>query len=363
MISAKHLPQEGYGHIIPAPHGHTLADTKQRRDVTILQAPHQQGITSCQHPASIRRVDELKKDLLDLMARHQGSTKHPDVHKAIQRLSECNPFDSSSCSKLHSFTGNFQVASCPDFSGRIRHVEGKEDCIQYTLGRMTFNQFRPQNLVCTLTSVDSPVSVLTEHSDDDIEDLDLGGGMDGTCQLYSYPLVQNIIIHTPAGIDLAGKVVHEAICQEHGKVSNRFSVSFTGTTLAPAQEVLEDPEKFKAWMDTFHQHNADKLADQPLQPPQTGITSLKSCYHPNILDSFQYGIGRISRTTTNILPPSVSPSLSCRGKFHVNLKAKGRGGPKGYIDVVYLDDEIRITKGNRGTFTVVYRINRMPSNY
>ena len=358
MISAKLLPQDGYGCISLHEDGVTDTAMQLREVTTVLQTSHQQGQTMCQKSASLRRLTELKRELAELMTLHRGSTKHPDVAKAVEKLAECNPYKHSGCAESRSFVGNFLLASCPDFPGRLPPIEGREDCIQYTLGRMSFNQFQPRNLVCTLTSVESPVTLITETSDSDLDELDTIHDVGGASRSYSYPLVQNIIAHTPEGVDLPGKIVHEAICrQEESKVSNRFSVLFTGTTLEPAHEVQANPDRFKAWMEVFHQHNADKLT------VQGGMISLKS-YYPTILDTFQHhGIDQMSRTATNILPPFVSPSVSCRGKFHVDYKARNRGGPKGYIDVLYLDDEMRITRGNRGTITVVYRSNRIPPTY
>mmetsp|Transcript_25723 Transcript_25723/g.39478 ORF Transcript_25723/g.39478 Transcript_25723/m.39478 type:complete len:302 (-) Transcript_25723:169-1074(-) len=256
---------------------------------------------------------ELKASLKTLLARHNGSTKHPDVIKVIDQLKELNPAKDN-CASLPNFLGEFTALTSPNFPGRIKQEDGPSDLVQYTLGRLSFNIFQPHKLVCTLRSVRNPVSPTKIPGKEDR-------------RTFTYPLILDITIHTPDG-DLPATLVNEAVCYENTEVNNRLMVSFTGGTLMPADELKTDAEKLKLWAKTFE--GAYTKADE------------ERSYMGKI---FQF----ILKLLLGLTVPTDDSLLE--HSFHFDIKRS----PTGYLDVLYLDDDLRITKGNRGTIVVVER--------
>jgi hypothetical protein len=179
---------------------------------------------------------ELKARLKSLLAQHNGCTKHPEVVRVIEELSALNPTDNAAKSAL--FLGLFNALTSPNFPGRISPNKGQEYLVQYTLGRLSFNIFQPQNLVCTLRNVRNPVNlsppVEGNHSK----------------KVWSYPLILDITIHSPLG-DLPAILQNEATCYEHAEQKGRLMVSFSGGTLMPGEELARDPSKLMMWAQTF----------------------------------------------------------------------------------------------------------------
>jgi hypothetical protein len=256
-------------------------------------------------------AEALKSKLKSLLAKYDGSTKHPDVVEVINELSEWNP-SKQNCAQLPFFMGEFHALTSPNFPGRVQPQKGQEDIVQYTLGRLSFNIFQPHKLVCTLRSVRNPVTPKQFEGKEDQMTL-------------SYPLILDITIHAPGG-DLDAILTNEAYCYENPEVNNRLMVSFSGGTLMPADHVKSDISKLKLWAETFD--GAYQKADE------------KRSYIGRI---FQYLIKRLLGLTL--------PTDDLKHSFHFDMKRS----PVGYLDVLYLDEDLRITKGNRGTLVVVER--------
>jgi hypothetical protein len=271
-----------------------------------------EGMHSYQSQTIQTERRELKGRLKSLLAQHNGCTKHPDVVQTIEELSALNPTDDTFNSAL--FLGEFHALTSPNFPGRINPSKGQEDVVQYMLGRLSFNIFQPHKLVCTLRSVRNPVSLVPPVE---------GDGK----KVWSYPLILDITIHSPLG-DLPAILENEATCSEHAEQKGRLMVSFSGGTLMPAKEVARDPSKLKMWAQTFE--GAYKKADEE---------------RSNIGRMFQY----ILKLLLGLTLPTDDSLL--KNHFHFDLKRS----PVGYLDVLYLDGDLRITKGNRGTLVVVER--------
>jgi hypothetical protein len=296
-----------------------LASVKQNNSVTeseglLLKPSDIEVMHSYQSQTVPTERRDLKARLKSLLTQHNGCTKHTDVVQAIEELSALNPTDDAAKSAL--FVGVFHALTSPNFPGRIGPNKGQEDLVQYTLGRLSFNIFQPQKLVCTLRNVRNPVSL-----NPPVE----GEGR----KVWSYPLILDITIHSPLG-ELPAILQNEATCYEHAEQKGRIMVSFSGGTLMPAEEVARNPSKLMTWAQVFE--GAYKKADE------------ERSYIGQI---FQYMIKLLLGLT---LPTDDS---LLKDSFHFDLKRS----PVGFLDVLYLDDDLRITKGNRGTLVVVERAN------
>ena len=259
------------------------------------------------------QAGKLKSQLKSLLVKYEGSTKHPDVLKVIDQLAEINP-SKENCMKLPSFEGEFCALTSPNFPGRIKNENGPSDLVQYTLGRLSFNIFQPNKLVCTLRTVRNRV------------DPTCIPGKEGL-KTFTYDLICDITIHTPDG-DLPATLVNKAVCYEDTKVNNRCMVSFSGGSLAPAEEVKADPEKLKLWSKTFE-----------------GAYSKAEGERSYAGKVFQF----LLKLLLGLTLPSDDSVLEHTSHFEM------KRAPHGYLDMLYQDDDVRITKGNRGTIVVVER--------
>jgi hypothetical protein len=292
----------------------------QQLQVQQLQVK-QPGILQ-EEDASIAR-SHLKAELKALLSANNGCTKDREVVDIIAKLSECNPCPNG-FSQLDCFPGDYSTLSAPNFPGRIKTTKNNEENIkQYTLGRLSFNIFQPNELICTMKSIQNPVH--PQH--DALEDKDNGTAV------FSYHLIVDLTIHTPDG-DLEATLINRGFCRESEDRDNRMKVTFTGGTLIPGCEsTTNDKSMLALWEKTFA--NAYERANKE--------RSFFGRMYQYCLILF-LGL---------ILPKDSKHLGSSRfeNAFHFDMKRP----PKGFFDVLYLDDDMRITKGNRGTVTVLER--------
>lgn len=252
-------------------------------------------------------IKETKQRLRDALARHYGSTKDPEVIAIIDELAALNPTPKPARSPL--MLGDWRNLSAPHFPDRIAPEEGEEGVFKYTLGRISFNLFEPKNLVCTLESIGNPIERLPGEE---------GKGREG--EKMSYPAVCELIIHTPGG-DL------KAILRNEGAVvpttDDRASVVFSSGGLVPAPDVVADREKMALWRKTFENAYARAAEERSY-------------------------LARAGRAIFFGLMGLVAPTDKA-DSFRFEMKR----APRGWLDVLYLDEEMRITKGNRGSYVVV----------
>lgn len=267
-------------------------------------------------PRNESRRDQLKSQLRSLLAKHDGCTRHPDVISTVNELADLYPAVDN-CSQSPLFCGTFFALTSPNFPGRLKPVAGEEDLVKYTLGRLSFNIFQPQKLVCTLRSVRNPV-------------INQAGEKDGQ-KTFSYSFILDVTIHTPGG-DILAIIVNEGYSHCNKDINNRMMVTFTGGTLLPSHEVKSDINKLRLWSKTFE--GAYKKAEK------------KRSYVGRF---FQY----VLKTLLGLTLPTDDSSTNL--SFHFDMKRS----PVGHFDVLYLDEGMRITRGNRGTIVVVERCNKL----
>jgi PAP_fibrillin len=288
-------------------------------DVEQVPVAGQHAQVKANEPRSI-----LKAKLKSLLAKYNGCTKNKAVVDVVDQLAEMNP-TTKNCAQSNLFQGEFYTLTAPTFPGRLKPLtKDQEDIVQYTLGRISFNIFQPNKLVCTLRSVRNPVRPRTVQT------------KDGQTT-FSYHLMLDITIHTPDGGDLPATMINEAYCYEHPDVNNRLMVTFTGGTLMPADEIVHDPTKLKLWETTFQ--GAYQKADE------------ERSY-------FGWFFHYFLKLLLGLTLPSDHRSQQdiLKNSFHFDMKRS----PTGHMDVLYLDEDLRITKGNRGTIVIAERAVTLP---
>ena len=263
----------------------------------------------------------LKNELKGLLYERNGCADDERVTDIITKLSELRP-----CPKDYAnpdyFSGDFASLSIPNFPGRIKATkEDNEVVAQWTLGRLSFNIFQPNELVCSVRSIKNLVHPKSEEDD-------------GT-PIFTYYISMDITIHTPDG-DLPATLITRAFCQENKGKDNRMSVTFTGGSLIPGNERIPfNTDMLDLWKKTFE--NAYEKARN------------ERSFLGSVLDS---SIGLFMGLTR---PTDSAETAKSRDEHSFTFDMSR--SPKGFLDVVYFDDSMRITKGNRGTITVVERLS------
>jgi hypothetical protein len=108
----------------------------------------------------------LKAKLKSLLEKYNGCTKHSEVVDVVNELTKLNPI-TKTCAQHALFAGEYYTLTAPTFPGRIKPTNtDQEDIVQYTLGRISFNIFQPNKLICTLRSVRNPVQPRKELTKD-----------------------------------------------------------------------------------------------------------------------------------------------------------------------------------------------------
>lgn len=263
-------------------------------------------------------VAAAKENLKALLKKHDRSAKHPEVVQAIEELAALNP--TGDAARAPYLEGRFVALTRPEFPGRIKQPEGR-DVDQYTLGRLSFNIFQPNNLVCTI------VETRNELIEAPLEE----EGHSSDVRRFAYPLITAIIIHTDKG-DFPATICMDAVGTTEKQPKNRLGVTFAGGTLTPAEEVRSDPDQLELWKEVFA--DAYKKAEEQ----RSYLSSV-----------FQYIFKWVFQLTT---PKDEDAEKSETHSVSFQMKRC----PHGYFDILYVDEDMRITKGNRGTVVIVERM-------
>jgi hypothetical protein len=279
--------------------------------------------------------NNLKIKLRSVLCKYNGCTKHKEVSKVVNELAKLNPYPKD-CARLDLFHGEYYTLTTPSFPGRIKPIncdKNLKEIVQYTLGRLSFNIFQPNDLVCTVRSIRNPVRPLSNTTSIMTKSKDNNDGTDAKASAFSYNVIVDITIHTPDG-DLEATLINRGNCRESDDVNNRMMCTFTGGTLVPSLVVNNDTKMLKLWGKTFAK--AYEKADK------------ERSYFGWL---YQYFLKLFLGLNLPIDVEDSDVDTMCENAFHFDIKRP----PKGYFDVMYLDHDFRITKGNRGTICVLER--------
>ena len=249
---------------------------------------------------TVAQREQAKADLKTALADRNGDTKQVAVVNAIAKLASLNPTPDPAQDRAL-LEGNWLLISAPNFPGRL---EDEENRYVYTLGRLAFNKFEPVNLRVALERVSQPILATGKKNE------------------YSYDIIVEFKIIDEDFPELKGVVKNLGVCSPVER--DALQVKFTGGELAPL--VDRDSEQIKQWLDIF---GSDRKTSQVAL-----LDRLKFWLVQTML-----GIGQVS---------AIDPET---GKKSFAIKKS----PKGLLKLLYLDEELRITKGNRGTVLVCQR--------
>ena len=263
--------------------------------------------------------EALKENLKSSLKKYNGDTSHVSVSRLIKELVELNPnLGEAIVSPL--FNGKYTLLTPTIFPGKIKQNNGDESIAQYTLGRLSFNIFQPQEMVCTLKQVRNTVFPIDENDR-------LNTKLKNKLK-FNYQLISDITLHTQDG-DVPAILKTDAICYKKGNIPNRIHIAFQSETLLPTDETMKSDSLSEIWHKSFHKVYSKSDQDRSLFN-QLSYFAMKVAFGLNLPNDSDTDKG-----------------------FRFEMKRS----PVGYIDVLYLDKDLRITKGNRGTLVVVERLN------
>ena len=244
--------------------------------------------------------DNAKQALFEALKITGGNTKNERVIAAIDHLASLNP-NNAPIANGSLLEGNWLLINAPNFPGRQKDSQGR---YIYTLGRLAFNMFEPVKLLVEIERVLQPVFP-TGKDNERTHDI-----------VVEFKTIEQ---NLP---ELKGIVKNLAVC--YPKDRDTLQVKFIGGELIP--QPTEEPAKMQEWLTVFSQKSS---------PSQLSLRERFT----SIFVKWMLGISQ------------VSDIASQTGKKAFTMKKS----PTGSLKVLYLDDELRITKGNRETVLICQR--------
>lgn len=294
-------------------------------------------------PASITSVEVLsaRDSVLQTLAISQGDVESEKFKSALppllkyfsQKELDTRPHLDGS----ESVDGMWLSLTKPTFFGCLGENDAGDP--MYTLGRMAFDMFSPTNLVCSLQGNFNPVEVVDEEERKAMlelvpkslrEEVESGKTVLRTYNIVTaftiepaseqYPGAPNKDVHRP----IKGIMTTIGFCLPDPNVENRHSIWFTGGRIEPNS----DPRDISEWKRLFTLH-----------PPKHSFGEKAKLLAVKLL---------MGAT----IPEEVAQDGSMNYTFTRPLGGHGMA----YVDVVYLDETLRIVRGHRGTVMVFSRL-------
>lgn len=245
---------------------------------------------------NIATILETKMALREALKTYDGDVTNQKVKAKIEQLSQLNPIEKPTHSSL--LESHWLLISAPSFPQGQKLSNGK---YAYTLGKLAFNMFQPTNLKLVIDSVKQPVVLLGEKSK------------------RSHDIVVEFSIIDELFPPLKGIVRNLAVCYP---VDNKnLQAEFTGGIFAP-----QKGENLSTWKDIFVQAKASKkgLKEQLM----------------SVFFKLMFGL----------TPPQGMNTET--GEISFTMKRS----PKGRLEILFLDEELRITKGKKENILIFERM-------
>ena len=255
--------------------------------------------------SALGRVDTMasararaKARLREALRSADDRATDPNVIAAVEALSMYNPTEAPA--KSETLFGDWYQLNANEYPGD-KGVDEAGNRL-YTLGRGTFGVFEPKELPCAMGKASNP---LVRRKGSDVID---------------YTIEIPISFKDAEGRLASGLLVNEAECEVLS--DERLGVKFTGGYLCPDGDEACVPE---AWTSTFEAAYAN--------------------YKPRKRERL---MNWLLKRMMGLEKPT---GMSTDGSMTYKMKKS----PHGHLDVIFLDDELRITRGNRGSVVIAER--------
>lgn len=285
---------------------------------------------------------EAKAFLKRLLLQHNGEASHPEVQAALDKLcsiaSSQRGDDVKDCwepaYEMNFNTGNWRAITTPPFPGKLSD-DDEDGKSSFTLGRMTFNMFKPTKAVCT---VDQIVNVVAPIKDNEQEVVKVVDDDVKWKQTYVLEVLMDIAVPSSESnedssttIKLPAELINLGVCFPQSPT--RLGVKFTGGVLQPNFDMTTTDNKqlAEAWKKTFDGAIAKERNSQSL-------------------------LGKVATTATHALMKWMMGLEPPTDRDDFTQAYKITNPYAGYLDILYMDEDMRVSRGNRGTIVVVERV-------
>ena len=195
-----------------------------------------------------------------------------------------------------------------------------------SLQRQSFGMFKPTKIVCAVDDIFNIVEPVEEEAEEDQKDGDAPAP--AWKQTYIFDVFMDI--ETPNSI-LPVRLVNYGTCSPVSPV--RLGVKFTEGTLQPRFDMSakENATLAAAWKETFEQA-ITKESEAQSYLGQLGT----------------WAMHKLMKVLMGLEPPVDQEDFT--QTYHI------RKPPSGHLDLLYLDGDLRISRGNKGTIVAVERV-------
>mmetsp|Transcript_14131 Transcript_14131/g.32802 ORF Transcript_14131/g.32802 Transcript_14131/m.32802 type:complete len:772 (-) Transcript_14131:500-2815(-) len=238
-----------------------------------------------------------------------------------------------------SIDGMWLTLSKPNFFGKLGENDNGDPL--YTLGRMSFDMFSPTNLICSLQGNFNRIEIVNEHERKAMlervpkklrEEVEAGKTTLRTYHVVTAFTIEPSLAAYPNAPNKDVIRPIKAIMTTYGyslpdpDTPNRHSVWFTGGRIEPNNDISD----IIAWKNFFAVH-----------PPKHTFGEKAKLLAVKLL---------MGAT----MPTEVDPE---DGSMNYVFTRPIGGHGMAYVDVIYLDESLRIVRGHRGTIFVFSRIS------
>ena len=243
--------------------------------------------------------------------------------------------------------GMWLTLSRPNYHGCLGINELRE--YQYTLGRMSFGMYRPTSLVCSVQGVFNPVHVVDAADRDEVESVPRGLRqelMEGKTTLRTYNIVTAFSIEPGRG-GTTEEVTPNDAC---GVTRPIRGIMTTYSYVLPDPSA---PGRLSVWF-TGGIVEVDDEADAPEWKRILGGGGQGKDQGHGRETSMQERAKLLAAKL--LLGATVEEEMAADGSFSFELSRPVGGHGSAYVDVLYLDDTLRIMRGHHGSLYVLARV-------
>lgn len=296
-------------------------------------------------PTMLEDITSVRDGVLHALAVTKGDVDSNKFKKALDPLlkyfsiSELKP--RSPVTRDLSVDGMWLQLSKPTYFGCLGENDHGDPL--YTLGRMAFDMYSPTNLICSLQGNFNPVEIVDDEQRERMleavpkalrEEVESGKTV-----LRTYHIVTAFTIEAAHGLaafpnapnkdvvrPIKGIMTTYGYSLPDPESADRHSIWFTGGSMEPNR----DPTDVAGWKKLFTLH-----------PPKHTFGEKAKLLAVKLL-----------------MGATVPEGMDENGRMEFSFTRPLGGHGKAYVDVIYLDDTLRIVRGHRGTIMV---FSRLPS--
>ncbi|KAG7352113.1 plastid lipid-associated PAP/fibrillin family protein [Nitzschia inconspicua] len=322
-----HVPHEGLATAMLQDQVHVVEDDEEPQLDALL--------------ARSSEVEKARDDILQTLAVTKGDVDSDQFKISVDPLEKYFSKEELDTRPhvvgTNSVDGMWLTLSKPTFFGCLGENDNGDP--MYTLGRMSFDMFSPTNLVCSLQGNFNPVEVVNEEDRQSMlgavpkslrDEVESGKTILRTYHivtaftiepsLASFPDAPNKDVVRP----IKGIMTTYGYSLPDPNTPNRHSIWFTGGRIEPNNEASDTA----AWKRLFSLH-----------PPKHSFGEKAKLLAVKLL-----------------MGATVPEEIAEDGSMEYTFTRPLGGHGMAYIDVIYLDDSMRIVRGHRGTTFVFSRI-------